>query len=352
MKTVKNLFQHIVSFENLVSAAHKAAKGKREQPNVMRFFAHLEENLWRMRQELITRTYQPGCYTTFEIYHPKPRLISAAPFHDRVVHHALINVIGPLVERAFVHDSYANQVDKGTHRAIRRYQFFLRRFKYVLKCDIKKYFPSIDHEILKGLFRRKIGDGRALWLMDLIVDCSNTQVFVGDYFPRDDVYTPANRRKGLPIGNLTSQFFANWYLTPLDHFIKERLRCKGYLRYVDDFVLFDDGKTQLRQWEHRIEAFLIDYRLKLQPRRVQLYPATERMRFLGQVVGRNRRRLPGENVRRFRRRLRRWQNNPPENLQQRIASWMGHARQAHTQALVKKINETMMTELDSTREKR
>lgn len=158
------------------------------------------------------------------------------------------------------------------------------------------------------------------------------------------MYTPANRRKGLPIGNLTSQFFANWYLTPLDHFIKETLRCKGYVRYVDDFVLFDNCKDRLRQWEREIEAFLEDYRLKLHPRHVQLYPATEAVRFLGQVVDRKRRRLPGENVRRFCRRLRKWQTNPPENLEQRVASWLGHARQAHAQALVRRLIEGLPSE--------
>ncbi len=236
MKTFKNLFQKISSFENLLLAAHKAAKGKRENANVLNFFFKLEENLFQLGEELTRQSYRPGSYSTFRIYDPKPRMISAAPFRDRVVHHALINIIEPFFKRSFIFDSYANRVGKGTHKAIRRYQEFLRRYNFVLKCDIKKYFPSIDHEILKQLIRRTIFDQKTLWLLDTIIDGSNPQAPILDYFPRDELFTPFIRRKGLPIGNLTSQFFANVYLNPLDHFVKENLRCQGYLRYVDDCV--------------------------------------------------------------------------------------------------------------------
>ena len=247
MKTHKNLFQRIVSFANLLEAAHKAAKGKRERLNVMAFFESLEENIWLLRAELSDEAYRPGQYTSFMIYKPKPRMISAAPFRDRVVHHALINVIGPLLERSLIHDTYANRTEKGTHKAIRRFQGFLREYDYALKCDIRKYFPSIDHEILKVMFRSVIADERVLRLMDLIVDSSNEQEFVCQYFDGDDLLTPVSRRKGLPIGNLTSQLFANFYLSPFDHFVKEMLGCKAYVRYVDDFVLFSNSKNNRPQ---------------------------------------------------------------------------------------------------------
>ena len=273
---------------------------------------HIEENIYLLQDELSRQSYCPGNYSTFPIYRPKPRKISAAPFRDRVVHHALINVIGPLLERSFIFDSYANRVGKGTHKAIQRYQSFLREYDWVLKCDIQKYFPSIDHDILKSLFRDKIAESKTLWLIDVIIDGSNEQEPVHNYFPGDDLFTPYKRRKGLPIGNLTSQFFANFYLDPLDHFIKESLHCKGYVRYVDDFVLFAYDKWQLKEWKQRISDFLEKFRLRLNPRAVQLYPSHIGNKFLGQVIYRNKRRLTGENVRRFRKRLRKWKKVPPE----------------------------------------
>jgi retron-type reverse transcriptase len=334
MKTYKNLFPQIVSFENLLRAAHAAAKGKREQPNVMRFFSRLEENLFSLQEGLVTLSYQPGEYSTFHIYEPKPRMISAAPFRDRVVHHALMNVIAPPFEQSFIFDSYANRVGKGTHRAIHRYQYFLRRYDYVLKCDIKKYFPSIDHEVLKMLIRRRISDPKTLWLIDTIIDGGNTQEQVVDYLPGDNLFTPFERRKGLPIGNLTSQFFANLYLDPLDHFVKEVLQCHAYLRYVDDFVLFSHHKSELRTWTGRISVFLEHYRLKLNQRHCSLFPANVGPGFLGQQIFRSHRRLRSENVRKFRRRLSGWRTVPPDNLQQRLASWVGHASQADTAGLL------------------
>lgn len=334
MKRHKNLFPQIISFENLLLAARNAAAGKGERYYVMEFFFDLEENLFHLQEKLVSQTYRPGSYQTFRIYKPKPRMISAAPFRDRVVHHALMNVIAPLLERSFIFDSYANRIGKGTHKAIRRYQDFLQHYSWALKCDVKKYFPSIDHEILKSLLRKRIADAQALWLIDAIIDGSNPQEEVLDYFPGDDLFTPVERRRGLPIGNLTSQFFANYYLDPLDHFIKETLRCRAYIRYVDDFVLFGNSKNQLWAWYAQISLFLEDYRLKLHPRRCQLYPTSSAYRFLGQVILTTHRRLAGENVRSFKKRLRKWQISPPDNLRQRVASWIGHAQQANARALL------------------
>jgi retron-type reverse transcriptase len=162
MQTHKNLYPKICSFENLLLAAHKAARGKRFRPYALDFFSALEHNTLQLLRELRTFAYQPGDYSTFFIYEPKKRLISAADFRDRVVHHALINVIGPLFERRFIFDSYANRVGKGTHAAIRRLQQFMRQAKYVLKIDLRQYFPSIDHEILKQEIRHIIGDAETL----------------------------------------------------------------------------------------------------------------------------------------------------------------------------------------------
>ena len=224
MKTYNRLFQQMCSFENLLNAAQKAQRGKRFQAEVARFNFHLEKELYHLQAELQTQTYRPGEYREFYIYEPKLRKISAAPYRDRVVHHALCNVIEPIFERTFIFDSYACRKDKGTHKAVDRFTEFSRKNTYVLKCDIRKYFPSIDHEILKTRFRRKIRDAQVLWLLDLIVDSSNPQEYVHEYFQGDDLLTSLNRRRGIPIGNLTSQFFANIYLNGFDHFVKEDLK--------------------------------------------------------------------------------------------------------------------------------
>ena len=337
MKTYKNLFPKIVSFENLLKAFKKAAKGKRERDYVLSFTDKLEDNLLELQRDLIENSYKPGDYKSFQIYFPKPRKISAAPFRDRIVHHALINVVGNLLERGFINDTYANRKGKGTHRAIFRFQEYLRKFKYVLKCDIKKYFPTIDHKILKSLLRTKIADNKTLWLINTILNNSNNQEFVCDYFPDDDLFSPSERRKGLPIGNLTSQYFSNFYLSPLDHFIKEKLFCKGYVRYVDDFALFSDSKIELQKWLLQIIKFLEQFRLRLNEKHTQLFPSHLGYAFLGQVVFRSHRRLRSENVKSFRKRLKKWKINPPENVQQRIASWVGHAGQADTDCLLKSI---------------
>lgn len=337
MKASKNLFNHIISFENVLSAAQKAAKGKRENQSVLLFYRHLEENIWQIIWELKSKTYEPGSYKSFSIYKPKPRMISAAPFRDRIVHHALITVVGPILERAFIFDTYANRTAKGTHKAIERYQHYLTKYAYALKCDIRKYFPSIDHGILKSLLRRKISCADTLWLIDTIIDNSNVQAEHVHYFPGDNLFTPHERRRGLPIGNLTSQWFANYYLNFLDHYVKERLGCKGYVRYVDDCVLFSDNKAELWEWKKDVELFLEQYRLILNPQRTELYPTTEGKRFLGQKVYQSYRLLPAENVRRAKKRMQSASLSEPETRQQSLSGWVGHARQADTRNLLRSL---------------
>lgn len=207
-----------------------------------------------------------------------------------------------------------------------------------MKCDIQKYFPSIDHAILKSLCRKRIADVKTLWLIDRIIDGSNQQELVLNYFPGDDLFSPVCRRKGLPIGNLTSQFFANVYLNPLDRFVKDVLGCPAYLRYVDDFALFADSKAKLHKLYAEIADFLSGLRLSLHPRRCFVFPARVGWRFLGQRVFRTHRLLDSRNVVRFRRRLRVWAKHPPRNREQRIQSWLGHAMQADTYCLMRSLS--------------
>jgi retron-type reverse transcriptase len=335
-----DLFESIASFGALHEAALEAVKGKRRKPGAAAFMANLEKELLRLERELNDGSYRPGSYTTFTVKDPKERFISAAPFRDRVVHHALCAVVVPLFERGFIDDSYANRVGKGSHRAVARYERFRDRFRHVLRCDMFRYFPSIDHEILKADLRRRIACPRTLALLDAIVDASNPQEPVHRYFPGDDLFTPFERRRGLPIGNLTSQFFANLYLDPLDHFVKEMLRAKGYVRYVDDFALFHDEPTVLKRWRERISEFLARRRLLLHPRKTHVATTSDPARVLGFVLhSGGRRRLPEENIRRFGNRLRglrdRWRAGTVGRgeVVQRINSWVAHASHADTGGL-------------------
>jgi retron-type reverse transcriptase len=356
MKRHGNLWDQVISFAALLHAAEQARKGKRFRPAVASFHFDQERALWKLHEELATKTYRPGAYRSFFIHEPKKRQISAAPYRDRVVHHALVNVLEPIYERTFIADSYACRKGKGTHAAVRRCQEFARRFRYVLKADIQKFFPSVDHEILKGLLARKIKDKDVLCLVSQIIDHSNPQEEVQNWFSGDDLFTPCERRLGIPIGNQTSQFFANVCLDPLDHFMKDQLRIKGYVRYVDDFLVFSDDKKQLGNLRERIADFLTTLRLRLHPTKNVIFPVKEGIRFLGYRVFGTHRLLPKENVRRFRRRLLGMQKDYAAGqvsfakIHQRLMSWVGHARQANTYRLRCRLFDTISLQRATTKQ--
>lgn len=336
-KRHRDLFDRIASFPALHEAARRAIRGKRAKPGAAAFMARLESELLRLERSLQAGTWRPGRYVEIAIRDPKPRLVSAAPFPDRVVHHALCAVIGPVFQTGFIHDSYANRLGKGTHRAVARYERYRDRFRHVLRCDIYRYFPAIDHVILKQDLRRRIACECTLWLADTIIDGSNPQEPVNLYYPGDDLFTPFERRRGLPIGNLTSQLFANIQLDGLDHFVKEVLRAKGYLRYVDDFALFHDDAGQLAAWREQIEGFLARRRLSLHPHKTRIQPCAQPAECLGfMLLAEGRRRLPEDNVRRFRNRLRglrdRWRAGTVglEEVERRVGAWIAHAEHADT----------------------
>jgi len=330
------LFAGIADFQALRAAAMRAVRGKRKKPGAAAFMASLETALLRMERELKSGAWRPGRYVKIELFDPKHRIVSAAPFRDRVMHHAVCAVVEPIFERGFIHHSYANRKDKGTHRAVAHYETLRDRHKHVLRCDIWRYFPAIDHAILKADFRRRVACADTLAVLDRIVDGSNRQEPVDLYYPGDDLFAPHDRRRGLPIGNLTSQFFANIYLDGLDHYATEVLRAP-YLRYVDDFALFHDDPAVLESWRDRIAAYLEGRRLRLHPRKTAIYPTAQLADFLGYVLlPGDYRRLPEDNVRRFRNRLRslrdRWRAGSATraDVQQRIGSWVAHAQHADT----------------------
>ena len=350
MKTYKHLYQEIVFFGNLYMAYLEAARGKRGQPEVAAFDFNLEANLLRLQEELWTQTYRPAPYRSFRITDPKPRLISAADFRDRVVHHALVRVIEPLFERSFIPDSYANRLGKGTHRALDRCQEFARRYCYVLQCDVVQFFPSIDHAILRGILARKIADPDVMWLVDRILE-SGAGVLRDEYdvawFPGDDLFA-VNRPRGLPIGNLTSQFWANCYLNPLDHFVERELGCKAYLRYVDDSLLLADDKRLLWEWKPAVQDFLARLRLTLHARESTVYPVTNGIPFLGFRIYPTHRRLKRANGVAFARRLRRGYaalargEMTNEDLDRRIQGWVAHAAHGDTYGLRHSLLSTIL----------
>ncbi len=215
-----------------------------------------------------------------------------------------MSVIGPIFERGFIDQSFANREGRGSHRAIEVYERYRNRHAFVLRADVYRYFPAIDHAVLKRDIRRRIACPPTLALIDAIIDASNRQEPVEDYYPGDDLFSPYERRRGLPIGNLTSQWFANIYLDPLDHFCTERLAAP-YLRYVDDFALFADDREILEGWRREIEGFLARRRLRLHPRKTFIQETAEPATFLGfELLAGNHRRLPEASVERARRRIR------------------------------------------------
>ena len=308
MKTYKQLYEKICGFDNLWLAFHQARRGKRAKAEVASFEYRLESNLLALERELRDESYRPGPYHHFYIYEPKRRKISAAPFRDRVVHHALCNLIEPIWEARFIDNSYACRVGKGTHAGLDRAQHYARRYRYVLQGDMVQFFPSIDHQVLRGLLARRIADQRTMALVDKILN-SGAGVLDSEYtiqfFPGDDLLTPLERARGLPIGNLTSQFWANVYLHELDTFVTQELRHGAYVRYADDWLLFSNDKAELQRYAAQIRGFLVQLRLVLHDRKTQIYPTATGIPFLGFRLYPDYRRLKRPNLLRFKRRMHR-----------------------------------------------
>lgn len=268
--------------KNLHLAYRKARKGKGNKRYVVEFEKDLEKNLFQLQKELISQTYAPQSMKTFVICDPKTRVISASDFRDRIVHHALCNIIEPIFDKIFIFDSYANRKGKGAHAALKRFDEFKRKisgngrllpnakdnnqvYGYVLKADIKHYFDSVDHDIMMQIIRRKIKDNKMLWLIKKILNNHNCKV----------------QGKGMPIGNLTSQFFANVYLNELDYFVKHELKAKYYTRYVDDFVILHRNMEILEKWKSEIDKFLKLIKLELHSEKSKVYPLHKGINLLG-----------------------------------------------------------------------
>jgi RNA-directed DNA polymerase len=348
-KTVRNLWSSVVSWDNLLLAYNRCRRRKRYKRRATQFEHLAMDQLLQLQQDLAAETWQPGKYHHFQITDPKPRLISAAPFPDRVVHHAVVNVLEPIFERRFIFDSYACRKGKGTHRAIARAQHFLRRFPYYLKTDIVKFFPSVDHEIMLARLAKVIADPALLRLIGRIIDSGagiHADEMAPAWFPGDQLLDAA-RPKGLPIGNLTSQFFANVLLDPVDHFIKEVLQVPGYVRYADDLLLFGATKQELWQVRESLQLRMNENRLRLHKHKTHVRPSSSGVLFLGLRVWPDQIRLSQQAIKRFNRRRRRMQHEFSngqincKTVQDSVRCWSAWAEQANAsqirKTLVRKI---------------
>lgn len=341
----RDLYAELCSFRNLEFAFRNARRNKRCKRDVQDFEFNLERNLLQLKRELETLTYEPRPLKQFVIRDPKTRLISASHFRDRVVHHALCNVIYPMIERTFIHDSCANRVNKGTFMALERLDTFKRKVTqngrpinkanngnmvigYALKADVRHFFDSIDHEVLIRIIERKIKDGNILLLIRKIL---------GNHVMK-------HPGKGMPVGNLTSQFFANVYLNELDYFVKHELGTKYYIRYVDDFILLDRSRDLLGKHKVRINGFLkSNLMLELHPEKTQVWPLSKGLRFLGFRMFYHYKLLGKANIRMIEERLAAFKHKCRNgelrycDIKGSMESWMGYARQANTYKMRQKI---------------
>jgi len=326
----------VVSFANLKDAARKARRGKSRRPDVEDFSLREETHLLALREELLAGAYVPGGYRLFEIREPKRRMIAAAPFRDRVLHHALCNVMQPVLERSFLARSFSCQRGKGTTAGRDCCRRLVNAHRYVLKCDIRKFFPSIDHEILLGQLARRISCPGVMGVVRQIVASYRTGPDIAPaFFPGDDLVLVADRLRGLPIGNLTSQLWGNFHLDPLDHWIAEGRQCGAYLRYTDDFLLFDDDKDRLWELRGGIVRELAKLRLKLAEPKSRLLTTREGVPFCGlrfepglapRILGATKRRFEA-------RRYLLHRENRIRDLSLAVFSWYQFSREANSEGL-------------------
>jgi hypothetical protein len=341
---VDGLFEAMLTPSALHAAYRRAAKGKRRRADVARFAWNEEAELCALADALRDGTWQPGGYQHFERIERKRRIISVAPFRDRVVHHLLMAAVEPVLEARMYPHSYACRRGKGTHAAVDWYQRLSRRYAWVVKLDLAQYFASIDHALLKAMLRESVADARVLTLLDRVIDShGQSGGRLGWSWPDLDLVEQMQRRVGLPIGNLSSQLLANAFLSRLDWQLAARPGVGGYLRYVDDLVLLGDDKRRLWAAVDWLDAALAALRLRRHARKLLLQPTRLKLDLLGYQIGRQRRWLRNVTAHAAVRRLRTLPMLYRQGLitlaevRQRIAAWQGHAGQADALGLRRAI---------------
>lgn len=345
MKTYRNLYGRLCSYENLHLAYTKARRQKSKKEYVQRFEENLQQELELLQHELRSGTYRPLPLKKFIVRDPKTRTIHASAFRDRVVHHTLVNILEPIFERIFIFDSYASRKNKGTHPAVERFMEFMRKASrngkkvrqnaytnnsiegYILKADVKHYFDTVDHEVLLSILRKKIQDEQLIWLVRVILDNFEAPL----------------KGRGMPLGNYTSQFFANIYLNELDYFIKHQLKAKYYIRYVDDFVILHRSKRRLNYYYERIVRYLPALKIALHPDKSKITALRDGITFLGYRIFYHYKLLRKRNIRQFLKQFQEYLEQckggflRPEGLQEQLQGWFGYAQWANTYNLRKRI---------------
>jgi RNA-directed DNA polymerase len=269
-------FEEIIGLENLMGAWKEFKIGKRDRKDVQEFSLNLMDNIFSLHYDLYNHTYKHGGYQAFKINDPKPRDIHKATVRDRLLHHAIYRKFYPFFKKTFIAESYSCQIDKGTHRAINKFRKYFWKVSrnntktcWVLKCDIKKFFANIDHEILIKILTEYIPDKNIIWLLKNVINSFSTLCKIGE---------------GLPLGNLTSQLFVNIYMSRFDQFVKHKMKAKYYIRYADDFVILSDNKKQLENLVTKISEFLKDeLKLELHPDKISIQTFSSGVDFLGTV---------------------------------------------------------------------
>jgi retron-type reverse transcriptase len=337
------IFDQIISIENLYNAWNEFKKGKRHKADVQVFEFHLEDNLFKLHWMLKNGYYKHGAYQKFNINDPKPRVIHKASVQDRIVHHAIFKILYPMFDQTFIFDSYSCRNNKGTHKAVKRLNLFIKNVSrhyqessFVLKCDISKFFNSIDHEILKTIISKKLDDQKAMKLINNIIDSYHT-----------------DNGKGVPLGNLTSQLFANIYMNKLDQFMKCTLGQKYYIRYTDDFVIVHNNYMYLNNLIPKIDAFLRDeLELLLHPKKVEIRKMSQGVDFLGYVILPHHKLLRTKSKRRMCRKLdvkcKEYKESKIDriSLDQSIQSYYGMLKHCSSKDLKRKVNRIINNSLD------
>ena len=333
------LYLKIISLENLYLAYKKARRYKTKKDYIIEFEVNLQENLIKLNEELKNQTYSPEPLKTFILRDPKTRKISKSAFRDRVVHHALVGVIEPIFDKGFIYDSCANRIGKGNLFALKRFDLFkrkvtcnLRKEAFCFKADIKHYFQEVDHKILIEIIRRKIIDEKVIWLIKKILENGTNFGW--------------QTKKGMPLGNLTSQFFANVYLNELDYFVKHILKAKYYLRYVDDFVILHESREQLELWKSEIDKFLREkLKLELHPEKSKIIFLSRGVDFVGFRNFYHHRLLRKRNIKSIYLKIERFKLGQIsyEKLLESFQGWNAYAKWADSFRLRKEIEKDILT---------